>query len=145
MSELKRVDGYSDFVQGDFDTLYILLAEAQLQYTYSDFDEAKKLLNTYITEAEKVVKENPNIQFFTFYDDVQYWCLKKKIDWPSNAVCINFNLDEAYHLLAMIALRENNYSLAKDYFDKGLKYNPMSVAILLGYAEMYRRQHDLEN
>ena len=53
MSKLKRVDGYSDFVQGDFDTLYILLAEAQLQYTYSDFDEAKKLLNTYTAEADR--------------------------------------------------------------------------------------------
>lgn len=107
------------------------------------YEDAKSILLDYIDEVENLyIKEDgvnysfkSILQFYLFINIVK---VKKQVFW------INLMGDEAYRLLAYIAVEEKEYDKALEYLNKSLKYNPINIDSFFEIVEAYKMSSNLD-
>lgn len=108
------------------------------------YEDAKSILLDYIDEVQDLYDRKDGVnysfksisQFYLFINKVK---VKKQIFW------INLMADEAYRLLAYIAVEEKKYDNALEYLNKSLKYNPINVDSFFEIIEAYKMSGNLDN
>ncbi len=131
-------------IDQDLGNLNNKIEEANKYILQKDFSKAKNLLNEFLEAALTAYKEDQVTRYFSFKDIIEFYCSKGIINTDKKVVWVNLRYDVAYKLLGYIAIEEQEFEKARDYFEKGLYYNPMSTEIRFEKAESYKCQKDFD-
>lgn len=137
----KELSGAIDL---DLKSLNKKIEEANNCILQHNYESAKKILNEYLEAALSAYKEDQITRYFTFRDIIEFYCSKEKLNIQKKVIWIDLRTDDAYKLLAYIAIEERNFPKAIDYLEKGLYFNPMNLEIRFEYAELYKMQNNME-
>ena len=137
-------DKFKDCIKNVFKTSEDGLEKAVNFIKEKDYVNAKKELD-FLVELMNVYQDMVECKCLCFNNVVDFIIFVNKTK-PNYAVeWTSINISYVYYLLGFIAIEENNLSLADDYFDKSVEYNPMSVRALFEKAEICKISKNYEN
>lgn len=102
-----------------------------------------KLENMLNSKKIKNVEDETNM-YYTFNNYVELLLFYNMYKPSKKLVNIDTNISEIYYYLGVINAETKNFGKAIEYFDNGLKWNPVNVSIMFQKVATFRILKDLE-
>lgn len=126
----------------DYTALNNKIVEVNKLIKNHKYDEAKNILLDYIDETKDLYNKENGVNY-SFKNITQFYLFVNAFKVNKQVFWINLMCDEAYRLLAYIAIEEKRYSEALMHLNDSLKYNPVNIDSFFEMVEAYKMAGDL--